>query len=161
MNRNERLGRESIWSVASGSANAYFAVFTTLNIMNAARVIWFRLTQAPYAGWSPLIDAILEDMGGGALGIAAVSIAITDMGRFAMVLAGMFEAWVNRRRERQMAEAAAEARVEARAEAWAEARAETDALWRAWNERQMDALAKGEPFDEPPPDVSRASENGR
>ena len=62
-----------------------------------------------------------------------------------MVLGAMLEDWVNRRRERQMAEAVAE----------------NNALWRAWNERQLDALRKGEPFDEPPPDIPRASENGR
>ena len=66
-----------------------------------------------------------------------------------MVLGAMLEEWVNRRRERQMAEARAEGRTE------------SDALWRAWNDRRLDALAKGEPFDEPPPDISRASKNGR
>ena len=82
-----------------------------------------------------------------------------------MVLAGMLEEWVNRRRERRMAEAVAEG--EARGEAQGEARgrvagrAETDALWRAWNGRRLDALAKGEPFNEPPPDIAEPSGNGR
>ena len=86
-----------------------------------------------------------------------------------MVLAGMLEEWVNRRRERRMAEAVAEgeARGEAQGEARGEARgrvagrAETDALWRAWNGRRLDALAKGEPFNEPPPDIAEPSGNGR
>ena len=149
MNNENRAIRESIWTVASGWANAYFAVFTTLNIMNMARVVWFQATQTPYAGWSPMIDAILDGIGRGALGNASAAIAITDVGRFTMVLAGMFEEWVNRRRERKMAEAISEA-VE-----------ENNALWRAWNERRLDALAKGEPFEEPPPDIADMSENGR
>ena len=62
-----------------------------------------------------------------------------------MVLGGLLEQWINNRRERQLREA-----VE-----------EVDGLWRAWNERRLDALAKGEPFDEPPPDISGVSENGR
>ena len=66
-----------------------------------------------------------------------------------MVLGGLLEQWINNRRERQMAEAISEAVTE------------TNALWRAWNERRLDALAKGEPFNEPPPDVSDRSENGR
>ncbi len=66
-----------------------------------------------------------------------------------MVLAGMFEAWVNRRRERQMTEAVSEAVTE------------HNALWRAWNGRRLDAVAKGEPFDEPPPDIAEPSGNGR
>ena len=91
-----------------------------------------------------------------------------------MVLAAMFEDWVNRRRERHLAEAVAkgraeglaegraEATAEARAEARSETRAETNALWRAWNRRRLDALAKGEPFDEPPPDdIAEPSANGR
>ena len=70
-----------------------------------------------------------------------------------MVLGGLLEQWINDRRERQLLEAVDEAVTEAVAE--------NDALWRAWNERRLDALAKGEPFDEPPPDISGVSENGR
>ena len=33
----------------------------------------------------------------------------------------------------------------------AEGRAETNAEWRAWNQRRIDAEARGLPFDEPPP----------
>ncbi len=33
-----------------------------------------------------------------------------------------------------------------------EGRADERALWRAWNERRMEAEADGRPFDEPPPD---------
>ena len=163
--KENRPLRESIWSVAGGWTNVYFAIFTTLNVMNIARVVWFQATQAPYAGWSPMVDAILDDIGRGALGIVCVSLAITDIGRFTMVLAGMFEAWVNRRRERQMAEAVAEGRAEGRVdgvvEGVAKGRVETDALWRAWNGRRLDAVAKGEPFDEPPPDIAEPSGNGR
>ena len=149
MRQNERPSRESVWTVARGWANAYFAVFTTLNTMNIARVVWFETTQANHAGWSQTIDAVLDGIGGGVLGIAGLTIPLTDIGRFTMVLAGMFEEWVRRRRARRMAEA-----IE-------EAVSENNALWRAWNGRRLDALAKGEPFDEPPPDVSGVSRNGR
>ena len=64
-----------------------------------------------------------------------------------MVLGGLLEQWINDRRERRMREAVDEATTE------------VDGLWRAWNERRLDALAKGEPFDEPPPDISGVSEN--
>ena len=164
MSKENRSFRESIWSVARESAKVYFAVFTALNIMNAARVIWFETTQAQHADWSPMVDAIQDGMGRGALGNASAAIAITDTWRVTMVLAGMLEEWVNRRRERRMAEAVAEG--EAKGEAIGEARGrsegrvETDALWRAWNGRRLDALAKGEPFDEPPPDIAEPSGNG-
>ena len=153
MRQNERPPRESIWTVAAGWACVYFAVFSTLNIMNAARVLWFETTQSSHAGWSPLIDAALDGIGRGVPGNVGLAIAIADIGRVTMVLGGLLEQWINNRRERQMAEAmAATAR---------ETATEVDGLWRAWNERRLDALAKGEPFDEPPPDVSGASKNGR
>ena len=153
MTKENRPLRESIWSVAGGWTNVYFAIFTTLNIMNIARVVWFQTTQAPYAGWSPMVDAILDGIGRGALGIAVVSLAITETWRLAKMLTIMLETWINRRRERQMAEAVAEG--------LAKGRVETDALWRAWNGRRLDAVAKGEPFDEPPPDIAEPSGNGR
>ena len=129
-----------------------------MNIMNTARVVWYETFQAQHADWSLMTDAVWDGIGRGALGIAGASIAITDTWRFTMVLAAMFEDWVNRRRERRLAEAVAEATAEARSEA----RSEANALWRAWNGRQLDALAKGEPFDEPPPDdIAEPSANGR
>ena len=154
--RPNRPERESIWTIAAEWANVYFAVFSTLNITNTARVIWHETTQSSHAGWSPLTDAILDGVGRGLPGNVGLTIAITDIGRVTMVLGGLLEQWINNRRERQLREAMEEAVAEATAELRAE-----NALWRAWNERRLDALAKGEPFDEPPPDVSDRSENGR
>ena len=151
--RPNRPKRESIWTVAAEWANVYFSVFSTLNITNAARVIWHETTQSSHAGWSPLIDAILDGVGGGLPGNVGLTIAITDIGRVTMVLGGLLEQWINNRRERQLREAVAEAVTEAVAE--------NNDLWRAWNERRLDAVAKGEPFDEPPPDIAGVSENGR
>ena len=148
-NRPSRPERESIWTIAAEWANVYFSVFSTLNIINTARVIWHETTQSAHAGWSPLIDAILDGVGRGLPGNVGLTIAITDIGRAAMVLGGLLEQWINDRRERQLREAVDEAV------------AENNDLWRAWNERRLDALSKGEPFDEPPPDISGVSENGR
>ena len=90
-----------------------------------------------------------------------------------MVLGGLLEQWINERRERQIrkavaeavtvavTEATAEGKAAGIAEGRAEGRTEINDMWRAWNARRMDAVANGEPFDEPPPDVSAASENGR
>ena len=161
MRQNERPPRESIWTVAAGWAGLYFAVFSTLNIMNAARVIWFETTQSSHAGWSPLIDAVLDGVGRGVPGNVGLAIAIADIGRVTMVLGGLLEQWINNRRERQLREAVAEAVAATARETARETATEVDGLWRAWNERRLDALAKGEPFDEPPPDVSDRSENGR
>ena len=150
--RPNRPEREPIWTIAAGWANVYFAVFSTLNITNAARVIWHETTQSSHAGWSPLIDAILDGVGRGLPGNVGLTIAITDIGRVTMVLGGLLEQWINNRRERQLREAVEEAVTEVVAE--------NNDLWRAWNERRLDALAKGEPFSEPP-DIAARSENER
>ena len=160
MTTENRPLRESIWSVAREWTKVYFAVFTPLNIMNIARVVWFHATQAQHADWSPMMDAILEDIGRGALGIAGVAIAITDMGRSITMVSIFLEDWVNRRRERQAAERERQ-RAEAVAEGRAKGIAENNELWRSWNGRRLDAIAKGEPFDELPPDIAAPSVNGR
>ena len=53
------------------------------------------------------------------------------------------------------AEGRAKGRAEGRAEGIAEGRAEgvaeRDRQWAAWNNRRTEAEAKGEPFNEPPP----------
>ena len=45
----------------------------------------------------------------------------------------------------------AEGRAEGKAEGKAEGVAERDRQWAAWNNRRTEAEAKGEPFNEPPP----------
>ena len=164
MSQENRPLRESIWTVAGEWTKVYFAVFTPLNIMNIARVIWFQTTQAQHADWSPMASAILEDVGRGALGIASVSIGITDIWRLTKMLAIVVEMWLTRRRERKaevVAQNEARLRAEGEAKGRVEGVTETDALWRAWNGRRLDALANGEPFDEPPPDIAEPSANGR
>ncbi len=41
--------------------------------------------------------------------------------------------------------------AEGRAEGCVEGRVEKQALWKAWNNRRLEAEARGEPFDEPTP----------
>ena len=41
-----------------------------------------------------------------------------------------------------------------------ESRAERDAEWDAWNQRRMEAEAKGEPFTEPPPSARNGPTSG-
>ena len=69
-----------------------------------------------------------------------------------MVVAEWLEGVLERRRQRDIAEATEKARSEGRQEGRQEAQSQRDAQWRAWNERRIDAEAKGEPFDEPYPD---------
>ena len=49
------------------------------------------------------------------------------------------------------AEGIAEGIAEGKAEGIAEGIVKRDREWTAWNKRRLDAAAKGQPFDEPPP----------
>ena len=61
-----------------------------------------------------------------------------------MVLGGALEDALRKRRQKQIDDA----------------RTEVDSRWRAWNERRLAALENGEPFDEPPPDITVSPNNG-
>ena len=74
-----------------------------------------------------------------------------------MVLSTWLEDELKKRRQRQI-EAAVESAVEAAVEAAvektrAEATAEVHGKWNKWNRRREAAVAAGEDFDEPPPDI--------
>jgi len=61
---------------------------------------------------------------------------------------------IARRLEEGLERVRRQRRQEGRIEGLAEGRKEADAAWRAWNERRLDAEARGEPFTEPPPEIS-------
>ncbi len=82
-----------------------------------------------------------------AITAAAVSMVLTETGRYLMVLAAAFEEWREKRRQEQIARAVAEA--------LAKERRESDAEWDAWLQRRMLAEQRGKPFAEPPPSARR------
>ena len=51
----------------------------------------------------------------------------------------------------ERAQRIAKAEAKGKAEGIAEGIVKRDREWTAWNERRLDAAAKGQPFDEPPP----------
>ena len=126
--------RESIWSVSKGVKHVYFALFI---VLFTAGTIW--MVQQGVAS----LAALCHDLAALAVTAAALSMVITETGRYLMVLAAAFEEWREKRRLEQIARAVAEGRRE------------SDAEWEAWNERRLDAEQRGEPFDEPPPSARR------
>ena len=122
--------RESIWSVSKGVKHVYFALFIGLF---TAGTIW--MVQPGVAS----LAALCHDLAALAVTAAALSMVLTETGRYLMVLAAAFEEWREKRRREQIARAVA---------------AET-AKWEAWNDRRMQAEQRGEPFDEPPPSARR------
>ena len=129
--------RESIWSVGKGVKHVYFALFI---VQFSAGTIWTVVqgVESPSALW--------HDLSALAVTAAALSMVMTETGRYLMVLAAAFEEWREQRRREQIARAVAEATADGE---------QRLAAWEAWNERRMQAAQRGEPFDEPPPSASR------
>jgi len=55
---------------------------------------------------------------------------------------------------RRLEESLERVRRQRRLEGRKEGLAEANKAWRAWNERRIEAEARGEPFTEPPPEIS-------
>ena len=126
--------RESIWSVSKGVKHVYFALFIG---QFSAGTIW-TVGQGVES-----VAALWHDLSALAITVAAVSMVLTETGRYVMVLAEAFEEWREKRRLEQIARAVTEMQRG------------TDAEWDAWNERRMQAEQRGEPFDEPSPSARR------
>ena len=130
--------RESIWSVNKGVKHVYFALFIG---QFSVGTIW------TVAQGVESVAALWHDLSALAITVAAVSMVLTETGRYVMVLAAAFEEWREKRRQEQIARAVAEA--------LAKERRESDAEWEAWNQRRVQAEQRGEPFEEPLPSERR------
>ncbi len=130
--------RESIWSVSKGVKHVYFGLF--IGQFSAG-------TIGTVAQGVESVTALSHDLSALAITVAAVSMVLTETGRYVMVLAEAFEEWREKRRREQIARAVAAAVAEERRE------------WEAWLQRRTEAEQRGEPFDEPlPSERSRATE---
>ena len=127
--------RESIWSVSRGVKHVYFALFI---VLFSAGTLWTvaQGVEAVAALWRDLASLAVT-------AAAALSMVITETGRYLMVLAAAFEEWREKRRQEEVARAVAE-RLR-----------EYDAEWDVWLQRRTQAEQRGEPFDEPSPSARR------
>ena len=122
--------RESIWSVSKGVKHVYFALFIG---QFGAGTLW------TVAQGAVSVPALWHDLSSLAITAAALSMVVTETGRYLMVLAAAFEEWREKRRQAQIARAVAAATAE----------------WEAWDRRRMQAEQRGEPFVEPSPAARR------
>ena len=139
MTNREPYSRQSIWSVASGWLPAYFILFDALGTIGVIYVIVYNVFGRSH----PTVHDMLWTIATGIVIVGAasatVSILMVELGKNIMIVGTYLEDMLNRRRARQLAEAEERVRAEIRAET------------REWNARRLEAEAKGEPFDEPPP----------
>ena len=118
--------------------NIFLVIYGILFSVGVGLIV-YRGPDGDAVGW---VDQVIWIWGATApLAAVAVpgAVVLTEIARWIMVLA----AWLENRLERS------------REEYRAKLRAETDREWEGWNERREEAVARGEPFSEPPPSVSR------
>ncbi len=130
--------------------NIFLVIYGILFSVGVGLIV-YRGPDDAVTGW---VDQVIWIWGATAP-LAAVSVpgavVLTEITRWIMVLAAWLENRLERSREEYRARIGEEARVAGRAEA----RAETDHEWEGWIERREAAVARGEPFSEPPPSMSR------
>ena len=139
---NQGVGdeRESMWSVPKRFKSVYFPLFYLLGIIGIAWSVWYEAARIGSTGsYHDIASAVVAKLPAVLMGAAFVSLVITEV---VMVIAGMLEEYYDKRRARLQAE------VETR----------VHQMWSDWNQRRLEAEARGEDFDEPPPDIS--SRNG-
>ena len=161
MGRFLRGIRVSVTSVDAGWWYAYLLIFL------AQMVSWVALVAIDEAvyGEHTRAAAYIRAVGRGSSHMVQMfalnAISTVEAGRLIMVLAQGIADKLRERRDKfragLIAEGVsvgrAEGRMEGRAEGRAEARAEIAAEIADWNRRRLEAEARGEKFDEPPPMV--------
>ena len=137
----ENVQRVAIWSVHPSVQVWYFWVF-------AAQTFWITVPEIlGRFGWGMALTAYKETwdaVSGQLLSAAITSLIATEIGgSLVMIASRMYDARESARRKRRE-----------------EGRAELDEEVQAWYKRQQESLAKGEPFDEPPPRAHQEESSG-
>ena len=155
--------RESIWSIYRRDARTFFRLVSVLWLVALVYVGYKTLNEpaaqwrsaTPESWWQTAGDfalTVLSDFSGIAIGIAILAMLLTrPLNLTGELLMSLYQAMVNRFVIPVIEKHRDEGRAEGRAEGRVEGRAETDAAWRAWNQRRIDAEAGGLPFDESHP----------
>ena len=128
--QNDRAGWIAIPSVPpERAAQAFASFYLALSAAIAIDVLLITHNHRP-ATWQLIGEMVFDD--GSQILAWALAATWPIMEVMRMVIAGIFEKRaVNRGRE------------------------EMNRLWVAWNQRRIQAEERGEPFDEPPPDISK------
>ena len=138
--------RLPIWSVRSETRTAYFVIFSILFWTGVGLVAAFGETN-PDHSLMQIVVARWAQAGAVALAAAAAAMVISETGGPTMVLLDRALDARDRNRERLREEG----REQGLEQGLEQGREQERAEWRAWFERREAALARGEPFTEPPP----------
>lgn len=154
---NERDEREDILSILREHRPYYFWALVTQILASGAAITWWEAAWGGHANALGCGIAVALKMSALIPLWLVTTILIVDAGRRIVVL-------LPDGRKKLRAKARAEGRSEGLAEGVGIGRAEgveegvaigttrTNSVWRQWNTRRLEFEARGEPFDEPPPD---------
>ena len=145
--------RESIWSVPIEYRVLYFSLFIIQSLTGMSYVVWHEVWINDGDSFHSTVTAIILMDVAVIAHSAGIGVIVSEM---KMVIAQYLEQrYYGPKRRKALAEAEAKGREEGvkqgREQGVAQGRAETAAKFREWNARRLEADAKGEPFDEPPP----------
>ena len=132
--------RASIFTVPVRRIRPHFWTFSICFIVTTMFYVYVHAIDADTSSWRDTPSAIMGDAVYAA-GFWIIFNPILVEG-VTMVFAAIF-----RQKTRQ------EAREQGREEGQVAGRKEADAAWREWNQRRLQAMADGMPFEEPTPDV--------
>ena len=147
----ERL-RVSVMSVHEGWWYAYLGVFFVQMTAWTGMAGWDEAVRGEHAGAVEYLRAVGRGSSHMVQMFVMSTIVLVESGRLVMVLAQrMADRLKERREEREKARAKMLAEAESKARA--AGRSELAAEVAEWNERRLAAEARGEKFDEPPPEA--------
>ncbi len=155
--------RESLWSVPAGFWVLYFTLFALLDATGVGYAVWHEIRYGPGENIHAHIRAVIPDTSAIGIRAAITAFTFTEGLRITMIISNYLKIRLLKpAEERIMARGRAEERAQsekriaqARAEAHAQARAEANRKVAEWNRRRLAAQERGEPFDEPPPDLTQ------
>ena len=169
--------REPIWSVAKGWLPWYLLLTFTLLFAWSAFNVWVESAYDDALAWPLLIQAIVIAISGGVIGIVIFCLAVVtaaDTGGGFLVVTYRYlnnkfveplrrqlrqegrEQGIEQGREEGIEQGLEQGRQEGIAQGREQVR-EFKMRTMEWYARQQQALAKGEPFDEPPPFIGAAN----
>ncbi len=151
--------RVSVMSVHEGWWYAYLAAFFAQMAGWTLMVAWDEAVYGSHARVIEYLRAVGRDSSPMAQMFVLNTIGVVELGRLIMVLAQGIADRLKERREKfkseliaqGIAQGIAEGIAEGKTEGKTEGRAELAAEISAWNKRRLEAEARGEKFDEPPP----------
>ena len=149
--------REAIWSIPRIFQAVYFIIFIGICVPMIVDIVQEVRASQSGGGWILLARETASEFAtvgvGAAIGslIAVQGVALI-MSLYHLITNRFTVPIIEQHREEGRKEGREEGREEGLAEGRDEGLAESNAAWRAWNQRRIDAEAEGRPFDEPPPD---------